>query len=149
MITSAAVLFSGCASVQLEDPAKSEQAKAFAAPSPGKAGLYVYRSTGVGTAVKRDLWVNGECLGRSAQNVFFYTEIPGDATHTVATESEFSPNQITVDTQAGENVFVQQYIKMGLFVAGANVKQVDAAEGMASIAKLDLAVPGQCKKPTP
>ena len=52
---SAALLATGCAT-KMADPQASAQAKQFKAPSPGKAGLYVYRSAAfIGGAKSKDV----------------------------------------------------------------------------------------------
>ena len=48
--------------------------------------------------------------------------------------------------KAGINYFVRQAIKMGVFVGGAKLESVDDATGKAEVAKLGMAVPGQCSK---
>lgn len=138
------VLASGCTSVPMAPKDQNAQAKQFNAPTSGKAGLYVYRSGNFGAALKKDVWVDGECVGETAPNVFFYKEVEGDKDHTVSTESEFSPNALTVNTKSGENYFVRQFIKMGVFVGGAGVEVVDEAKGKKQIAKLNMAVQGTC-----
>lgn len=144
-------LFVGCALVPTNsNPAAANQLKQVQAPGEGKAGLYIYRSSSVvGAALKKDIWVDEECVGESARGVFFYKEIEGNKEHTIATESEFSPNLLVVKTDAGKNYFVQQYIKMGVFVGGANLKLVDEKQGQADIQKLSLAESGKCSKPFP
>jgi hypothetical protein len=122
----------------------SNDAKAFSAPPEGKAGLYIYRSSGVGTALKKDIWVDGKCVGESAPNIFFYEEVDGGEEHKVSTESEFSPNELIVKTDGGENYFVKQYIRMGLLVGGANLELVDEVEGKQAILKLEMARKGTC-----
>ena len=77
----------GCASVPMESPEADRTAKEFRTPEGEKAGLYIYRAAGIGTALKKDIWVDGECIGESAPQIFFYTEVDGDQTHTVSTES--------------------------------------------------------------
>lgn len=106
----------------------------------------MFRDSVVGGALKKDIWVDGECVGESAPNVFFYKEVEGDKEHTLATESEFSPNEIKLFTKAGDNYFVRQYIKMGLFVGGANLQVVDSASGQAALQRLKLAEGGKCSK---
>ena len=93
-IISATLLFSGCASVQMASKAESAKAKEFNAPSQGNAGVYLYRNSFVGKALKKDLWIDGKCIGESAPDVFFYTEIEGGKLYKIDTESEFSPNTL-------------------------------------------------------
>lgn len=140
------VLVTGCASVPMESKEASDQAKRFASPSQGQAGLYIYRTAGVGAALKKDIWVNGKCIGESAQNVFFYEEAKGNAEHVIATESEFSPNEIKLAVASGMNYFIRQYIKMGAFVGGANLEVVDETEGKAAINNLQMAKKGTCSE---
>jgi hypothetical protein len=64
----------------------------------------------------------------------------------VATESEFSPNTLSFFTEAGDNYFVEQYIKMGAFVGGANLRLVDEEQGMIEVSKLEMARPGTCSQ---
>lgn len=139
-------LLVGCASVPMEDKNASAEAKRFAAPAPGNAGLYIYRNSGVGGSLKKDIWVDDKCIGESAPKVFFYEQVKGDIEHKISTESEFSPNDLLVKTESGKNYFIKQYIKMGVFVGGANLELVDEKEGKADIAKLELASKGNCSK---
>ena len=98
----------GCASVPTASPSEAAHAKLFPAPSSGNAGLYVYRDSFVGKALKKDVFVDGKCLGESANKVFFYEQVAGNEKHTVSTESEFSANQLVLDMKAGVNYFVRQ-----------------------------------------
>lgn len=138
------VLFTGCASVKMEDDDITTKAKKFAPPSAGKAGLYVYRDSFVGKSLKKDILVDGKCLGESASDVFFRTEVSGGKEHQISTESEFSPNTLKLIFDAGKNYFVRQYIKMGAFVGGADLELVPEAQGKQAVAKLGMATPGTC-----
>lgn len=144
LATIVAALVTGCASVPMESKEASDQAKRFATPSQGQAGLYIYRTSGVGSALKKDIWVDGKCLGESAQNVFFYEEVKGNQEHTIATESEFSPNEIKLAVADGINYFIKQYIKMGVFVGGADLEVINEADGKAAISGLEMAKKGNC-----
>lgn len=144
-----ALIMTGCASVPMADTQTSEQIKRFNPPSTGKSGVYVYRDSFVGKALKKDIYVDGNCLGESADKVFFYTEVDGDKPHILATESEFSENLLTLNAISGKNHFIRQYIKLGVFVGGANLEEVDETTGKAAISKLNLAVSGHCDKQLP
>lgn len=141
-ITSA--LFAGCASVPMESREASNAAKAFSQPSGDNAGLYIYRKGGPGGSLKKDIHINDRCVGESAPKTFFYEEVPGGEEYRVSTESEFSPNILLLRPEGGRNYFIQQYIKMGLLVGGADLKLVSEAEGRAAIAKLEMARKGNC-----
>lgn len=140
------VLMSGCASVKMESEQASNKAKQFLPPSSGNSGLYIYRDGNLGAALKKNLWVDGKCIGESAPGVFFYTDVGGGSQHTVSTQSEFSPNKITHFFEAGKNYFIRQYIKLGVFIGGADLELVAEERGRADISKLALATSGVCSE---
>jgi len=142
VITLAAL--SGCASVDMASKAESAKAKEFNPPSTGNAGLYIYRDSFVGKALKKDVWVDGKCIGESGPDVFFYTEVAGGKKTKIDTESEFSPNTLELMTDAGKHYFVRQYIKMGAFVGGAGLEIIPEEQGKAAVAKLEMAKQGKC-----
>lgn len=140
------IIFTGCASVKMESKAESDRLKQFGSPSSGNAALYLYRDGSFGGALKKDIQVNGKCVGESAPNVFFYTEVAGGKIHVISTESEFSPNTLSLLVDAGKNYFIRQYIKMGLFVGGADLEAVPEEKGKLAVAQLELAAGGTCSK---
>jgi hypothetical protein len=141
-----ALVLTGCASVNMASKEESDKAKQFSAPGAGNSGLYVYRNSFVGKALKKDIWVDGKCLGESASDVFFYTQVEGGKKHKIETESEFSPNALELFMEAGKNYFVRQFIKLGAFVGGADLEPIPEEQGKADVAKLALAQPGTCDK---
>ncbi len=141
-----ASLLTGCATVPMESKEATEKAKAFEKPSAENAGLYIYRANGPGSALKKDVWVDDKCVGETAPNMFFYQLVKGGEEHKISTESEFSPNDLLLKVEGGENYFVKQYIKIGVFVGGADLKAVSKEEGEKAISKLALAKPGNCSK---
>lgn len=146
LVLSASLIMVGCASVDMAPKAESTQAKQFNPPSAGNAGVYIYRNSFVGKALKKDIWIDGKCIGESAPDVFFYTQVEGGKNHKLSTESEFSPNDLSMSFEAGKNYFVRQYIKMGVFVGGAGLELIPEAQGKADVAALELAKPGKCSK---
>lgn len=141
-----AALLCGCASVPMESPDKSSAAKQFKQPSLGSSGVYIYRSGSFGGALKKDVWLDGKCIGESAPNIFFYENVKSDGEHKISTESEFSPNDLLIRMESGKNYFVRQYIKIGVFVGGAGVELVSDEKGKEEVAKLELAKAGTCSK---
>ncbi|MDR1656705.1 MAG: DUF2846 domain-containing protein [Deltaproteobacteria bacterium] len=140
-------LVSGCASVEVASQLDSLKAKEFGSPGPGNAGVYLYRNRGlIGVALKKDLWIDGECIGETSPAVFFYTEVEGDKNHTIATESEFSPNELVLFFESGKNYFIRQFMKLGVFVYGAGIEQIPEEQGKEEVAKLEMAIPGKCSK---
>ncbi len=146
IVALSALVLTGCASVNMASKEESDKAKQFSAPSAGKSGLYVYCNSFVGKALKKDIWVDGNCLGESASDVFFYTQVEGGTKHKIETESEFSPNAMELFMDAGKNYFIRQFIKLGAFVGGADLEQIPEEQGKADVAKLGLAQPGTCGK---
>lgn len=144
--TACVALITGCAGVPMAPSENNQKAKSFAAPDEGKSGLYIYRDSFVGKALKKDVYVDGKCLGETADRVFFYTQVDGNQSHKISTESEFSPNDLLLDTDAGKNYYIRQYIKMGVFVGGAGLEKVTEDEGKRVISKpsVNLAVEGHC-----
>ncbi|BCM26049.1 DUF2846 domain-containing protein [Methyloradius palustris] len=143
IITSIVVIASlhltGCASVPMASVDTDKAKKSFSAPSEGKSGLYVYRNSSFGSALKKVVTIDGVIIGESAPNTYFYKEIsPG--THVISTESEFSDNQISVEFQKGVNYFVRQYIKMGVFVGGAGLEAVSEEVGKKGVLECKMAL---------
>ena len=133
------LLITGCASVDMATKEESAKAKEFNSPTPGNAGVYIYRNSFVGKALKKDIWIDGKCIGESAPDVFYHTEVEGGKNHKIDTESEFSPNALEVMFEAGKNYFVRQFIKIGVFVGGAGLEQVSEEQGKKDIVQLELA----------
>nr|VFK53642.1 MAG: Protein of unknown function (DUF2846) [Candidatus Kentron sp. TUN]VFK56307.1 MAG: Protein of unknown function (DUF2846) [Candidatus Kentron sp. TUN]VFK62399.1 MAG: Protein of unknown function (DUF2846) [Candidatus Kentron sp. TUN] len=139
-------LFAGCASVPMESAERSTEAQKFTPPGEGKSGLYIYRSGSFGGALKKDVWVDGKCIGETAPNVFFYEEVESEKEHKISTESEFSPNHLLLKAKSGILYFIRQYIKMGVFVGGAGLELVDEEEGKKTVSELNMAAKGTCSK---
>lgn len=140
------LLLSACASVPLKTVRESNMSKQFDKPSKGHSGLYIYRNSSLGMIYKKDIFVNGECVGETAPDVFFYKEVAGGRKHVISTESEFSPNDLVVQAKEGKNYFIRQYITLGLFVAGSNLELVGEQRGMKDVSVLELAESGMCSQ---
>ncbi|MFT6735014.1 MAG: hypothetical protein ACJAS9_003217 [Polaribacter sp.] len=138
ILLSIAVLLTGCASVPMASLEEDAKAKEFLSPADDKSGIYIYRNTFVGQALKKNVSIDNTIIGETANKVYFYTEIePGS--HVISTESEFSDNKIELETKGGINYFIEQYIKMGVFVGGANLKVVSETEGKKAVLACKLA----------
>jgi hypothetical protein len=146
LLLAASLVVSGCATVEMEPQNSSSKSKAFNAPSQGTAGLYIYRDSFMGKMLKKDIWINGKCLGESGPDVFFYTEVEGGKKHKIETESELSPNAMELMVEPGQKYFIRQYTTVGLLVEGANLERVSEARGKAAIAKLNMAKTGTCSR---
>ncbi|OLO04629.1 DUF2846 domain-containing protein [Salinicola socius] len=126
------LLISGCASVPMGSSDEDLALKQFPTPPEGDAGLYVYRDSFMGKALKKSVTLDGQLIGETANGVYFYELVePGE--HSLSTESEFSDNKLVFTARAGENYFVEQYIKMGVFVGGAGLEMKKKEEGMKAL----------------
>lgn len=146
LLSLSVALFTGCAQAPLADQTSSNTAKQFEKPEAGFSGIYVYRTGGVGGALKKDVFINDQCLGETAPYMFFYERVPSGQQYKITTESEFSANDLYIDVKDGENHFVKQYIKMGVFVGGADLLEVSEQHGKREIMPLDLARKGHCSE---
>jgi len=121
-------VLSGCASVPMATKEQDTAGKTFAQPPTDKAGLYVFRDSFFGAALRKAVSIDGSVIGTTAKNTYFYKVIdPGS--HTLSTESEFGDNSIDFDADAGKNYYARQYIKMGVFVGGSGIEMVSEEEG--------------------
>ena len=137
MVVGAGVLLAvmtGCASVPMASEADDIAAKTFAPPPADKAGVYIYRNSNFGSALKKTVFIDGEPIGETGPMTYFYTLLePGE--HQIATQSEFGENDIVMNAEAGKNHYVRQYIKMGVIVGGSGLELVDEYEGQAGVLK--------------
>lgn len=133
-------LFSGCATVPMEPAAQDTARKQFSSPPQGFAGLYIYRNSTLGAALKKSLYIDDILIGETAPKTYFYKNIkPGN--YQISTESEFSNNSLTLAAKEGQNYFVRQYIKFGLFVGGAGLRLISEEEGKKGVLECKLAKP--------
>jgi hypothetical protein len=143
----ATAVLSGCSSVPMESKEVANTAKEFNAPSENTAGIYVYRKdTFVGAALKKDVWIGKDCVGQTAKGVFFYkeVEVPDSEKLEISTESEFSPNKLIISAKNGELYFIEQFIKMGAFVGGADIELANKETGKSEVQRLGMAKGGKC-----
>lgn len=131
-------LFSGCASVPLASKQQDSNAKTFSKPPADKAGLYVFRNSLMGQALKKAILLDGVLIGHTANKIYFYKEIPV-GNHTLSTESEFGDNSITFQAEGGKNYYARQYMKMGVFLGGSDIEMVSEDEGKQEVLECELA----------
>jgi len=109
VILVAATYLNGGASVPMASIDNDTARKSFPSPSPGAAGLYIYRNTTLGGVLKKDIFIDGERVAETASMTYFYFEVQG-GTRKLSTESEFSPNDLILDVEKVDNYFVRQSI---------------------------------------
>ena len=128
LVVTLAVL-TGCAAVvPMASTEQDTASKTFKVPSSNMAGLYVYRNSSYGKALKKNIKLDGVVIGESASYTYFHKEITPGA-HTLSTESEFGDNELPFTADAGKNYYFHQYIKMGVFKGGANLEAVNETTG--------------------
>lgn len=128
----------GCASVPLAPAEDDELRKRFAPPPRGAAGLYIYRNSSFGGALKKSVYINGKLIGETAPKTYFYKAVkPGN--YKITTESEFGDNDLLMKAKRGKNYFIRQSIKMGVFVGGAKLTLMSEEEGREGVLECRLA----------
>ena len=146
-------LLASCASVPMAPPEQDAASKTFTAPPSNRAGVYVFRNSSFGSALKKTVFIDGIAIGETARYVFLHREIePGK--HTLSTESEFSNNDLVFEASGGNNYFFRQYIKFGVIVGGAKLETVNEEKGKKGVLACKEAlgftsVPASAKKTTP
>ena len=141
----AATLLTGCASVPTMGDTAKMQAITEDAPK-GTARIYIMRTNmnNAGAALYKDLYLDGKCLGETAPGTFFIADVEGNKYHWISTESEFSPNHLRFYAEADKKYYFQQVIRLGVFVGGAFLTQLDDLTGRELVHTCSLAVPGTC-----
>ena len=76
---------SGCASVPMATQEKDAASKTFASPPANQAGLYVFRNSALGAALRKTVSIDGAPIGKTAPNTYFHRIISPGA-HTLSTE---------------------------------------------------------------
>ena len=133
-----ACVLTGCANVQKADPSSSDYAKEFNIPPKGYAGVYLYRNFFMGCGLYKNLYIDGQYLGESDRSCFFY-RLARPGLHEIQTESEFSENSIQVNMEEGQNYYIYQWIKPGIFVGRADIELVEPEKAKEEIKTLERA----------
>jgi uncharacterized protein YceK len=126
------LVLSGCATVPMASKEADDKAKTFSLATNDKASLYIFRDSTFGGALKKKLKIDGQVIGESAPETYFHIfATPGK--RTLSTESEFSDNSLEVNLEAGKSHYVRNYMKMGVFIGGANLEVVADDEAKKAI----------------
>jgi hypothetical protein len=127
----ATLLLGACASVPMAPPEEDARAKQ-AAPPPGKAQIFVYRSETLGGAHRLAVKLDGRAAGQTAPKTYFrFVASPGS--HTLHSEGEGGGSTLTLNCAAGKSYYVWQEIKMGFIGPSTKLQQVDEATGRAAV----------------
>jgi hypothetical protein len=84
------------------------------------------------------LHIDGQVIGESAPMTYFYRELQAGK-HTLATESEFSDNTAILSVEGGKNYYVEHFMKIGVFVGGADFTFVSETVGQRGVRECKLA----------
>ena len=129
---SCGLFLSSCAS----GPSYAEIQSTLPSIPKGKGRVFVYRPTAFGAAVKPDVMIDQNIVGKSVGRGFFYTDQP-TGSHEISIKTEMT-HKNTVTVQSGKPSFVKCSVMPGLLVAHVLPKQVDQATGNSEIQKCKL-----------
>jgi len=130
-----AAIVSGCASVPMASADADAAAKTYKV-EPGKANVYIYRNENFGAAVKLPVLIDNVAVGDTAANTYLFKQVdPGN--HIITSKAEHD-SKLSLDAEAGQNYFIWQEVKMGLWAAGSELHLVDEAKGKAGVAECKL-----------
>jgi len=125
-------VLTGCASVPMAPKSQDAASKSFKAPSEKMSGVYIYRNSSFGSAIKKAVKIDEKVIGETAKYTYFHKEIlPG--AHMLATQSEFGDNVLNFTAEEGKNYYFRQYIKMGVLVGGSALEAVSEADGQKGV----------------
>lgn len=120
----------GCAS----GPKYSEMASKIPALKSDEGRIYVYRDSVFGAAITPAVYANGQEVGRSMANSFFYIDRPaGEYKISATTEVERS---LSLALAPGETKYVKVSISMGLFAGRPNFELVNNAAAATALQSL-------------
>ena len=128
-----AAALTGCASLPSPEVMKAEAASFTLPkqPEPGKAIVYVVRPSSVGGLVRFNVFVDDQEAAsemgftRSSQYIYFNLQ-PGE--HKIYSKAENWAEE-NVSVKAGDIVYIQQDVSMGIIMARNSVARIDQDQG--------------------
>lgn len=111
LVIAAAIFLTGCAAT---GPRYAEVEASLPTLRSGYGRLVVYRSGGLGVAVQPDIKLNGEVIGQSQPEGFFFVDRTAGR-YTVSARTEIETT-LDAELEEGRTTYVQTSITMGLFV---------------------------------
>jgi Protein of unknown function (DUF2846) len=139
-LATTAALMTGCASVTPGDPARGAELKKFQ-PNPAVGQVYVCRGGSfLGAAITPTIELNGRAIASLSRNNFFYVELaPGD--HTIIAKTPEHDSKFPFKIAAGEQVFFQTWITIGVLVGRGVIDTMSAEEGKKCVSEAALVAP--------
>jgi hypothetical protein len=131
MIALGCIFLSGCAS----GPQYSEIRSSIMPLKSSEGRIYFFRkSLEPGLAVQPTIYVNGQPVGTSTPNGFFYIDhAPGPIEVKTATEVE---EKITFKLMPGQTRYVRTYVGMGLMIGRVYPELIDSEQGASEVQQL-------------
>jgi hypothetical protein len=116
-------LFSGCAS----GPEYATVANSIPPLAPNAGRIYMYRTTTLGAALKPDININGNVVGTSkAEGFFFVDEPPGN--YTIQDSTEVT-RTLSLTLEGGQTRYVRFGVSMGFFAGHVYPELVENSVG--------------------
>lgn len=129
-----AVLAAGLFGCSASGPRFSEMAGSMPSLGENEGRIYFYRNSILGAAIQPDVAVNGQVVGTSRPNSFFYIDRPaGTYRASARTEAE---GTIDVVLRPKQTAYVLMSISMGLLVGRPEFQRVSEAEGRKELQSL-------------
>ncbi|WP_295986208.1 DUF2846 domain-containing protein [uncultured Variovorax sp.] len=129
-----AVLAAGLFGCSASGPRFSEMAGSMPSLGENEGRIYFFRNSIMGAAIQPDVSVNGQVVGTSRPNSFFYIDRPaGTYRASARTEAE---GTIDVVLRPKQTAYVSMSITMGLLVGRPNFERVSEAEGRKELQSL-------------
>ena len=123
-------LLTACAPVEYADEDAVQSAESFAVPE-GMSRIYVFRDDNVVLNTPISVTVDGELIGVTGNSTYVVTtRKPGS--HTVVAKGE-NTAELVVDTAAGDLVFIEIGVGLGVFTNRARLYQVEPQTGRAAV----------------
>ncbi len=106
--------------------------------SPGRAGVYVFRTGYSGPALSIDVLLDGEPIGSTVSQTHLFKEIePGR--HTLGSRLQFT-SQLEFDAKPGQIVYVRQDLWLGYLQVHTRLRKVHPDDGVRAVRTTRLAV---------
>lgn len=139
-LAASTALFTGCATVVPGDPARAAELKAFR-PNPAVGQVYVCRDGSLmGAAMTPTIELNGQAIANLSRNNFFYVELP-PGEHTIIAKTPEHNSVFPFKIAAGEQVFFQTWVTIGVFVGRGVIDTMSAELGKKCVTEAALVAP--------
>ena len=124
------MVLASCRTVPMANIEDDSKAKNFST-KPNKAQIYIYRNEMIGAAIKIDVNLDGQLVGRTLSDTYLLLEVP-PGKHTIMSEAE-NKSSLDIDAAKGKSYFIWQEVKMGFWLARSELHSVDESTGKAGV----------------